>query len=157
MMRRAFAKELVRRALTDDRIWLVNADMGYKMWDGFASLVPDRYVNVGAAEQAALDIAVGLALSGMRPFAFTITPFFLRGFETIRTYIAHEQLPVVMVGSGRDKDYAHDGISHDASDFRRILDTLDVRQYYPVTAEEIPEVLKQVLAEDYPAFVSLRR
>lgn len=156
-MRRAFAKELVRRALADDRIWLVNADMGYKMWDEYISLVGDRYINVGAAEQVMLDVSVGLALSGKRPFAFTITPFFLRGFETIRTYIAHEQIPVVMVGSGRDKDYAHDGISHDASDFRRILDALDVRQYCPESKEEIPDLLTKVLADPHPAFVSLKR
>ena len=156
-MRRAFANSLLRHALLDERIWLITADLGYGMWDQFSAMVPERFVNVGAAEQTMLDIAVGLALDGKTPVTYTISPFYYRGFETIRTYIAHEQLHVIMVGSGRNGDYEHDGFSHDAWDMPWILQTLHVKQHYPKTREEIPDMLKSVLADPAPAFVSLKR
>jgi len=156
-MRRAFANSLLRHALLDDRIWLITADLGYKMFDQFRGMVPERFVNVGAAEQTMLDVAVGLALDGKVPFTYTISPFYYRGFETIRTYIAHEKLHVVMVGSGRNGDYEHDGFSHDAWDIPWIMQTLHVKKYFPEKKEEIPNVLTSVLADPGPSFVSLRR
>jgi len=157
-MRRTFADELHKQMEKNENIWLLVGDLGYKVFDNQFAAFPERTINVGAAEQAMLDIAVGLALEGKIPFCYTITPFFLRGFETIRTYINHERIPVHLVGSGRDKDYAHDGFSHDASDIGDLLNHLEnILQLYPKSKEEIPALLPQIVESLAPTFLSLKR
>ena len=157
-MRKTFAVELHKQMEKNDKIYLLVGDLGYKMFDKIREDFPDRAINCGAAEQAMLDIATGLALEGKVPFVYTITPFLLRGFETIRTYLDHECIAVHMVGSGRDKDYAHDGWSHDASDIKDLLTPFkNVKQYYPETKEEIPDLVKTIINSSNPTFLSLRR
>lgn len=156
-MRRTFANSLLRHAVADNRIHIVNADMGYGMWNDFKALLPGQYVNCGAAEQAMSDIAVGLSLAGKIPVCYTISPFYLRAFETLRTYIVHEKLHVLLIGSGLYDDYKHDGISHNASDIPFLMEILHVRQYLPHRKEEIPEMVAQMLERKEPAFMGLRR
>lgn len=138
-------------------IYLIFAGLGWPRLEEFQKEFPDRAFNVEASEQTALDISVGLAYSGKIPFVYTITPFLLRGFETIRTYIDHEKLNVKLVGAGRDDDYAkHDGFSHDASDIGRIFDTLpNLFQYYPDSIEQMKEYLEMMVKLDKPQFISI--
>src|SRR3989344_3555766 len=111
--RAAFAASLHSQMLKNKNIWVVTGDLGYGMWDRIRDDFPDRYLNVGASEQAMMGIAIGLALEGKIPFTYSITTFLLyRPFETIRNYINYEKIPVKLVGAGRDKNYLHDGISH---------------------------------------------
>lgn len=157
-MRRTFADALLIEAKKNPKIVLLTGDLGYGMWDQFRNELPEQFINTGAAEQALLDISCGLALEGMIPFVYTITPFYLRAFETLRTYINHENIVVHMVGSGRDKDYAHDGFSHDASDIREFLDPLkNIQQFYPETKESIPELVAKLIESKNPTFISLKR
>ncbi len=157
-MRRAFAQALHEQMKQNDNIYLLTGDLGYGLLDTIKNDFPERFINTGAAEQALLDIGVGLALEGKIPFCYTITPFFLRGFETIRTYMNHENIPVHMVGSGRDKDYAHDGFSHDASDIKDFLTPMkNVTQYYPDSKDDIPAILATIINSRNPSFLSLKR
>ena len=157
-MRRAFAQALHEQMKQNDNIFFLTGDLGYKVFDEIMEDFPSRAFSTGAAEQALLDIGVGLALEGKIPFCYTITPFFLRGFETIRTYMNHENIPVHMVGSGRDKDYAHDGFSHDASDIKDFLTTMkNVTQYYPDSKDDIPAILATIINSRNPSFLSLKR
>jgi transketolase len=106
-----------------------------------------------------LDMAVGLALSGKIPFVYSITPFLLsRGHETIRLYIDHEKIPVILVGSGRDSDYEIDGYSHDANDAGQILENFpNVIEYWPTSKDDMPRILNEVIEGRVPAFISLSR
>lgn len=137
----------------------LTGDLGYKGFDQIRIDYPNRFINCGASEQAMLDMAVGLAQSGKIPFVYSITPFLLyRPFETLRTYINQENVNVKLVGSGRDKDYAHDGFSHDASDAKQILDTLPhILQLWPQSKEEIPALVKFMVQHEGPQFISLSR
>lgn len=157
-MRKTFQQELLKAMSRNDNIYLLTGDLGYKMFDLHRETYPQRAINCGASEQAMLDIAVGMAYDGKIPFAYTITPFLLRGFETIRTYINHENLQVKLVGSGRDKDYAHDGFSHDASDIKDFLDPMkNIVQFFPEDKGEIPDVLEEIIKNEKPSFISLKR
>jgi transketolase len=158
-MRRTFADELLKKMLHNDKIFLIVGDLGYRVWDEHFKLYPDRCFNVGAAEQVMLDIAVGMAYDGKIPFCYSITPFLVyRPFETIRTYINHEKLPVKLVGSGRDKDYEVDGISHDASDVKGFLDQFkNLKQYWPMHKNAVPRMLEKMLEDKGPSFISLKR
>ena len=157
-MRGYFAYELLERAKKDKSIVVVTADLGYGMWDQFRDELPNQFYNVGAAEQVGAGICVGLALEGMKPFFYSITTFLLyRPFETIRNYIHHEQIPVRLIGGGRDDDYKHDGFSHDSSDIYGILDNLNINTLYPDTKEEVPDMVKLMVDNNKPFFISLRR
>src|SRR5205814_3727183 len=97
----------------DDNIWTLTADLGFAMLDQIRDDFPDRFLNVGAAEQSMIGTAIGMTLSGKRVFCYSITTFLIyRAFEWHRNYLHHEQIPVFLIGSGFDNDYKHDGISH---------------------------------------------
>lgn len=157
-MRKEFAIELYSAMARNKDIVVLTGDLGFGLWDKIKNSYPDRFINCGASEQSMLDIAVGLAYAGKIPFVYTITPFFYRAFETIRTYVDHEKLNIKLIGSGRDKDYAHDGFSHDATDFEKILDRLhNIKQFWPETKEEMPLLINKLIEINRPCFVSLTR
>jgi transketolase len=138
-------------------IWVVTGDLGYKMWDDIRRDYQDRFINVGAAEQAMVGVGIGLALEGKIPFVYSITPFLLyRPFESIRNYINHEKIPVKLVGSGRNQDYSHDGFSHWAQEDRKILDILtSIQARWPETNEEIPSVVDEMINVNQPYYLNL--
>ena len=116
-MRRKFASDLYELMKENENIVLITADLGFGMFDKIRDELKDQFYNVGAAEQVMMDIAVGMAMCGKIPVVYSITPFLIfRAMESIRNYIDHEKIPVVMVGSGRGKDYETEGFSHDATD-----------------------------------------
>ena len=116
-------------------IIVLTGDLGFGLFDEIRESYPHRFINCGAAEQAMSDIAVGLALSGKTPVVYSITPFLLyRAFETWRTYVNHEILHVILLGSGRDNNYEVDGFSHDATD-DDLLFTREVKNEFDLYTE----------------------
>jgi len=158
-MRKEFAKHILAHMKYNDKIWVIVGDLGYGIWDEVRHIVPDRFINVGAAEQAMVDIGIGLALEGRVPIIYTIAPFLLyRPFESIRTYINHEHIPVKLVASGRDKEYAHDGISHWSHDAKDILHIFPhISTYFPHDTSEIESITSKIIVSNKPDFVSLKR
>jgi transketolase len=152
--REQFAEALHYLMGKDRDIILITADMGYKMLDKIRDDYPDQYYNVGAAEQVMMDMAVGFALSGKRVVTYTITPFYFRTFETLRTYINHESIPILMVGSGRDDDYQA-GISHYAGD-DTILGELKNIVIFKQPEDDSYD-LKEIIYSGKPTYLNLRR
>lgn len=158
-MRRCFADELYNQMRANERIWVISADMGYKMWDQIRAEFPGRFINTGAAEQAMLDIAVGLALEGKVPVAFSITPFLLyRTFESIRNYVNRESIPVKMVGSGRNRDYLADGFSHWAEEDKEVMALFsNICSLWPETNDEIPALVQEMVSNSRPYYINLKK
>lgn len=142
----------------NDKIFVLTADLGYKMFDEIKAEFPERFVNTGAAEQTMLDIAVGLAYDGKIPFCYTITPFFFRAFETIRTYVDYENLNIKLIGAGRNSDYEHDGPSHDATDIGLYLNQLrNIQQFWPKSKKDAGIMVEEMVNNNKPSFISLSR
>ena len=158
-MRRLFADCLFEKAQKDNRIIVITADLGYKLWDKFRDELPDQFLNIGASEFTGCCVAVGLVCQGFIPFYYSITPFLLyRPFEAIRNYINREKISVKLIGSGRDKDYHIDGWSHDASDAKQVLNIFsNITALWPETKEEIPGMVDDMIKNDKPYFISLKR
>ena len=158
-MRGWFSYEIYNHMVENKDIWLVTGDLGWGMWDKVKRDFPERYVNVGAAEQAMVGVSVGLAMEGKIPITYSITPFLLyRPFETIRNYVDHEEVAVKLVGSGRDRDYQHDGFSHWSEEDRHIMKLFEnIRSYWPKTKEEIPTLVKEMIETPKPYYINLRR
>lgn len=158
-MRRVFADILHQQMARNKDIWVITADLGYKMWDAIRDDYPERFLNAGASEQAMMGIAVGLALEGKTPVVYSITPFLLyRSFETVRNYVNHEKIPVKLIGSGRGRDYAHDGFSHWAEEDRDILKILNnIESCWPEDASELSAIIEKMLKSSMPFYLNLRK
>ncbi|MBM3557091.1 MAG: transketolase [Alphaproteobacteria bacterium] len=117
-MRNRFAEVLYGLARNDPRIHIVVADISPAgpMAD-FRREFPERFINVGVAEQTMIGICAGLALKGMRPFAYTIATFALyRPFEMVRDDCCYQNLPVTIVGIGGGVIYSTLGGTHYAQE-----------------------------------------
>ena len=85
-MRREFVRALVELGERDRRVVLLTGDLGYMALEPFAERFPDRFFNVGVAEQNMLGLATGLAEAGYVPFAYSIATFAsMRPYEFLRT------------------------------------------------------------------------
>lgn len=158
-MRACFADCIYKKMEKNKNIFVVVNDLGYKMWDKIREDFPDRFINVGAAEQTLIGVGIGLALSNKIPIVYSITTFLLyRPFETIRNYIHYEKIPVKLIGSGRDKDYIHDGISHWAEEDRQVMAVLkNIKSYWPEDINEIPKLVDKILNTEKPYYINLKR
>jgi transketolase len=114
-MRGTFVRTLVELAEGDARIVLLTADLGFTVIEPFAERFPERFFNVGVAEQNMVGIATGLAEAGYVPYVYSIATFAaLRPYEFIRNGPVHQRLPVRVVGVGGGFDYGTNGPSHHA-------------------------------------------
>lgn len=143
----------------DARIITLTADLGFGLLDRIKNQFPDRFYNVGAAEQLLIGAGVGLAESGKIPVCYSMSSFILyRPFEFLRNYVNAEKIPVKLIGSGRDKDYAHDGLSHWAHDDEQVLSCLpNIRIYKPKDIAELEEIFPEYLYGPEPAYLNLTR
>lgn len=162
-MRKAFFKLLLEAMRKDEDIIVLTGDLGFGLLDEIRDELPEQFYNCGASEQAMLGIAVGLTLEGKRVFAYSITPFILyRAFETIRNYLNHEKIPVILIGSGRDNDYEHEGFSHYAGDDKLLFGGknkmfMNIQGCWPERNEDLPNILKTILIHKKPYYVNLKK
>ncbi|MBM3569693.1 MAG: transketolase [Alphaproteobacteria bacterium] len=117
-MRNKFAEALYRLSRSDPRIHIVVADISPAgPMNEFRKEFPERFINVGVAEQSMIGICAGLALKGMLPFAYTIATFALyRPFEMVRDDLCYQNLPVTVVGIGGGVIYSTLGGTHYAQE-----------------------------------------
>ena len=93
----------------------MTGDLGYKALDPFFEKHPDRFYNVGVAEQNMVGLATGLSEAGFLPFVYSIGTFAsLRAYEFIRNGPILHQLPVRIIGVGGGFEYGPAGSSHHA-------------------------------------------
>ena len=155
--RQRFTELLTEEMRQNKDIILLVGDVGYKVFDHLREEYPDRVINPGAAEQLMIGMAAGLAMDGKIPVCYSITPFVLyRPFEFIRNYVNQEELPVKLVGSGRNDDYGLCGPSHFAwedLDVMKALPNIDI--HYPTFPEEID--IKRFLYSESPSYINLQR
>lgn len=111
-----YGKTLVELGEEDPRIVVLEADIAkstntYQFGDRF----PERFFNMGAAEQNMMCVAAGLATTGKIPFASTFVMFAsLRASEQVRTSIAYPRLNVKIVATNAGLEICGDGVSHQA-------------------------------------------
>ena len=124
-MRKAFVEALSQLAAADERVILLTGDLGYMVMEPFRDAFPDRFINVGVAEQNMIGMATGLAEAGFLPYVYSIATFVsLRPFEFIRNGPVLHRLPVRIVGMGMGFEYGHGGPSHYALEDIGVLRTL---------------------------------
>lgn len=158
-MRAEFKHLLLAAMRRDKNIVLLTGDLGYRFFDTIRDELPAQFVNVGSAEFLMVGIGCGLALSGKIPICHSISSFLLwRAAEQHRLYLNGEKIPVRLLGSGRDMDYAHDNLSHFATDDRAFLGILpNIKGYWPADIAECATILPEWLYGPNPAYLNLKR
>lgn len=156
-MRNAFAAELTALAAEDDRIVLLAGDIGNRLFDAYKARCPQRFLNCGVAEANMISVAAGMALCGLRPVAYTITPFITtRCLEQIRVDVCYHNVPVVLVGIGSGLSYASLGATHHSCEdiaMLRVLPNMTV--ICPADAVEVRQALRAALSHPGPVYLRL--
>jgi len=112
-MRNCVTKKITEFADREKSAFLIAGDAGYGVLDEYQRRFPDRYLNLGVAEQNAISFAAGLSLSGYKVFVYNIVPFVLyRCYEQVRNDICYQKLPVTLIGIGSGVTYAPGGMTH---------------------------------------------
>ena len=113
-MRNKFASAIYKIGKVDKRIAIVVADISPAgSMEDFRKEFPERFISTGVAEQVMIGMCAGMALRGLRPFAYTIATFSLyRPFEFVRDDLCYQNLPVTVVGIGGGVTYSPLGGTH---------------------------------------------
>ncbi|MBI3990995.1 MAG: transketolase [Candidatus Omnitrophica bacterium] len=124
-MRAIFNKTLVELARKDSRIFMVLADIGYGEIEPFAKESPERYFNVGVAEQNMTGVACGIAMDGNIAITYSIANFpTLRCLEQIRNDVCYHNANVKIVIIGGGMAYGSLGVSHHSTEDIAIMRAL---------------------------------
>lgn len=155
-MRQAFSESLMNLAQRDPRLVLLTGDHGYALFDKFRQYFPNQYINAGIAEQNMVGMAAGLARQGFRPIVYGLSAFIpIRVLEQIKLDIAHDKLPVILIGDGAGFVYSHLGTSHQSlEDIAALRSIPHVTIYSPSDAHELTACMES--AYDSQACVYLR-
>ena len=147
----AFSDSLVALASADERVMAITAAMaGPTGLLNFQEQFPDRFLDVGIAEQHAVTAAAGMAMGGMRPVVAIYSTFFSRAFDQAHLDVGLLNLPVVFVfdraGITGDDGPSHHGLL----DIALCLAIPNMTVFAPSTAEEVPGMLATALSMSTP-------
>lgn len=156
-MRNAFADEITKMAIEDERLVLLSGDIGNKLFDKYKEAAPNRFYNCGIAEGNMMSVAAGLSLSGLRAVVYTITPFTTtRCFEQIRVDVCYHKSPVIIVGTGAGLSYADLGPTHHSLEDLAILRTLpEMNVMAPCDSNELRQALRAALKLNEPVYIRI--
>jgi len=146
-----FVAELIEQARSDRRIVGITAGMptGTGL-SKFQAEFPDRFVDVGIAEQHAMTLATGLAMGGMRPVVALYSTFLQRAFDQIVHDVCQNDQPV-LIAVDRAGLVGEDGTSHQGMftlPAQRQLPNLVIAS--PKDEQELRSLLRTALAQDHP-------
>jgi transketolase len=156
-MRNAFADELTRLGDEDPRVVMLSGDIGNRLFDKFKAKHPSRFFNCGVAEANMMGVAAGMGMNGLRPVAYTITPFVTtRCLEQIRTDVCYHEAPVTIVAVGAGLSYSGLGPTHHACEdisFLRSIPNMVV--ICPGDAFEVRAALRASMQQDRPVYIRM--
>jgi len=158
-MRGAFLDKLFQQMEVDETIFFLTADMGINLVEKFEVKYPDRFLNVGIAEQNLIGVAAGLAESGMRPYVYTISNFLVhRCLEQIRNDIVIHNLPVVLIGTSTGYDNGPLGPTHHMLEDWGIISSLPgIRIYAPYNKKSAESILEKTYGSAGPIYVRIAK
>jgi transketolase len=156
-MRDAFIAELSNIAEADPRMLLLAGDIGFKVFDRFRAAHGDRFINCGIAEANMIGMSAGLAMTGLKPFVYTIVPFLtMRAFEQIRVDLCMHDQRVVLVGVGGGLAYDMLGPTHHSIEDIALMRALPrMIVIVPCDPDEAKQAIVAAHVEHHPVYVRL--
>jgi transketolase len=135
----------------------ITGDLGYNALEGIAKMSGKRFLNAGVAEQNMMGLAAGIALTGYKPWVYSIAPFVTyRCLEQIRNDICLHDLPVRIVGNGGGYTYGVLGSTHHALEDFAVLKALpNLTLYFPCANDQVSTAVEQIHLLDGPSYLRL--
>ena len=154
-MRRRFGKIISQLAEKDEKIYVIVGDIGYRVFDEFRDKFPNRFINMGICEQSIISVASGMALEGLKPWVYTITPFLIeRPFEQIKLDIDQQNVNVNLVGFA---DYPTLGPTHTEINAKKMMKLFNnIESLFPSDGDETEKMILQAYEREGPSFISLK-
>jgi transketolase len=159
-MRKAYGEALVKLGHANPDVVVLSADVSNSDFSFlFQETFPDRFFNVGIAEQALVDVAAGLAFSGKIPFANTFAIFFAtRALEMVRTHLCYGEANVKLMGAYAGLSDSFDGPTHHSITDIAIMRSLpNMTVIVPSDTMAVAKLLPQVAAWEGPVYFRLNR
>jgi transketolase len=158
-MRKAFFANLMENARQDSSIWLLCGDLGFSVLEPFKAAFPDRFINVGIAEQNMIGVAAGLALSGAKVFVYSIGNFAtLRCYEQIRNDVCLHRANVNIVATGGGLAYGPQGYTHHiVEDIAAMRALPAMKVFCPGDPHEAAWATQNAIELEGPAYIRLAR
>ena len=154
-MRRRFGNIISQLAEKDEKLYVIVGDIGYRVFDEFRDKFPNRFINMGICEQSIISVASGMALEGLKPWIYTITPFLIeRPFEQIKLDIDQQNVNVNLVGFA---DYPTLGPTHTEINAKKMMRLFNnIESFFPSDGDETEKVILQAYEKEGPSFISLK-
>ena len=154
-MRNRFGEVISKLADKNENIIIIVADIGYRVFDDFREKYPERFINMCICEQSIISVASGMALEGLQPWVYTITPFLIeRPFEQIKLDIDHQNVNVNLVGYA---DYPNLGPTHAELNAKKTMELFNnIESFFPSDGDETEKMIFQAYERKGPSFISLK-
>jgi len=161
--RRIFIDTLIELAEKDDKIVLIVCDTGFNYIEKFQEKFPNRFFNFGVTEQSTVMITVGLALSGFKPYFYSMINFVLfRPYEMVRNGVVKHNANVKLIGVKGSEKYKFLGFSHNLLHPDEDYDLcrnigLEYHGFpeYEVIESSIPRVVRETYDKGTPCYIRL--
>ena len=158
--REIYGRTLAEMGKTNDRIVGLTADLAKTTAIvHFANAFPDRFFNVGIAEQNMMGVAAGLAKAGLIPFASTMAVFAaMRAGEQVRTDIAYQNLPVKIIATHAGISFGHAGTTHHCTEDLAIMRSIaNMTVIAPADGIETSRAVRACIDIPGPVYIRIGR
>jgi transketolase len=157
--RREFIDTLIELAERDDKIVLIVPDVGFNYIEEFQKRFPDRFFNLGVTEQSTMVIASGLALSGFRPYVYSMINFIVfRPYEMVRNAIVLHNANIKIIGVKGSEKYKFLGFSHNLiheEEDINVCENMGLKYYLPKSNEEVRKIILETYKISLPCYIRL--
>lgn len=158
-MRTAVINKITDYARKDEGVFLITGDAGFGVLDEYKKIFPNRFLNLGIAEQNMISFAAGMGLAGFNVFIYNIIPFLLyRCYEQVRNDICYQELPITLVGIGSGVTYAPQGVTHYAVEDIALARTLpNLTILSPADPIEAEKCAEYAVKSKKPVYIRLAK
>ena len=135
----------------------ITGDLGFNALEGIVAKLGKRFINAGVAEQSMMGLAAGAALTGMRPWVYSIAPFATyRCLEQIRNDVCLHNLPVRIAGNGGGYTYGIMGSTHHALEDLAVLKVLpNMQLFFPCANDHVAAAVAHMGQLTGPSYIRL--
>jgi transketolase len=156
-VRKEFVSTIEKISEKDSTIVFITNDLGYTAFENLRSLLGERFINAGVAEQNMIGVAAGMAHKGYKIFCYSIAPFIVyRCLEQFRNDVCFHKLPVFLVGNGGGYGYGVMGSAHHTlNDIAFMSSMPNATGWVPAFNNDVEGIVTQIVAENKPAYVRL--
>jgi transketolase len=156
-MRVPFVRAVSDVLAGDSSGMFITGDLGFNALEELASSLGKRFLNAGVAEQNMMGVAAGAALTGLRPWVYSIAPFATyRCLEQIRNDICLHHLPVRIAGNGGGFTYGIMGSTHHALEDLAVLKSLpNMQLFFPCGNDHVAAAVTKMAALTGPSYIRL--